>query len=204
MSQSRHYDVRASQMMRESFVKEKRKRYEWKESVGRAYERANERIDARDTKQRNEIMIQRSVPQNLPGAGLILPVINYPKKKESEIMKNIRLQRQLEEKYGNAQTVNINNMKKVDPALRKSMYNGLSHNEEGVYRYLQTRKHVIPEEKYTSPIVSSWEYGWNLWPHMHKFGGSEHARNKVVQQSFYRNGGVINPPNEAAGLSQAM
>nr|XP_056703469.1 protein ATP6V1FNB [Euleptes europaea] len=53
----------------------------------------------------------------------------------------------------------------MKPALREVrslLYQGISHEDEGRYRYLQTRALLRPEDKYTFPITTNFNYGWQM------------------------------------------
>lgn len=50
----------------------------------------------------------------------------------------------------------------VPPATRALLYEGISHDFQGRYRYLNTRKLDMPEMRYIFPITTSFTYGWQL------------------------------------------
>lgn len=50
----------------------------------------------------------------------------------------------------------------VPPATRALLYEGISHDFQGRYRYLSTRKLDMPEMRYVFPITTSFTYGWQL------------------------------------------
>lgn len=50
----------------------------------------------------------------------------------------------------------------VLPATRALLYEGVSHDFQGRYNYLNTRKLDIPEMRYLFPITSNFTYGWQL------------------------------------------
>ncbi|KAM4873938.1 protein SPMIP1 [Thomomys bottae] len=52
----------------------------------------------------------------------------------------------------------------VQPAIRALLYEGISHDFQGRYRYLNTRKLDNPEKRYFFPITTSFAYGWQLGP----------------------------------------
>ncbi|XP_069852818.1 protein SPMIP1 [Dipodomys merriami] len=52
----------------------------------------------------------------------------------------------------------------VEPAIRALLFEGISHDFQGRYRYLNTRKLDIPEKRYFFPITTSFTYGWQLGP----------------------------------------
>lgn len=50
----------------------------------------------------------------------------------------------------------------VLPATRALLYEGISHDFQGRYRYLNTRKLDVPETRYLFPITTNFIYGWQL------------------------------------------
>lgn len=50
----------------------------------------------------------------------------------------------------------------VLPATRALLYKGISHDLQGRYRYLNTRKLDLPETRYLLPITTNFTYGWQL------------------------------------------
>lgn len=50
----------------------------------------------------------------------------------------------------------------VPPATRALLYEGISHDSQGRYRYLHARQRDIPERRYRFPITTSFTYGWQL------------------------------------------
>ena len=67
---------------------------------------------------------------------------------------------------------------------KDKLYDGFTKEEKGRYQYLKERKNVIPEQKYSFPILSSWEYGWKL-DEQFKLQRPKHARTRMIQDSFY-------------------
>lgn len=56
----------------------------------------------------------------------------------------------------------LSEMYPVLPATRALLYEGISHDSQGRYRYLNTRKLVVPEKRYLFPITTNFTYGWQL------------------------------------------
>lgn len=50
----------------------------------------------------------------------------------------------------------------VLPAIRALLYEGISHDSQGRYCYLNTRKLDVPEKRYLFPITTNFTYGWQL------------------------------------------
>ena len=50
----------------------------------------------------------------------------------------------------------------LPPATRALLYEGISHDFQGRYRYLSTRKLDMPEKRYLFPITTNFTCGWQL------------------------------------------
>lgn len=50
----------------------------------------------------------------------------------------------------------------VLPSIRALLYDGISHDLQGRYHYLNTRKLDLPEKRYLFPITTNFTYGWQL------------------------------------------
>lgn len=53
-------------------------------------------------------------------------------------------------------------MRPVPREVHNLLYQGISHEDEGRYRYLKTRMLLAPEDKYTFPLTSNFNYGWQM------------------------------------------
>jgi hypothetical protein len=60
------------------------------------------------------------------------------------------------------QAPSYSEMYPVPPATRALLYEGISHDFQGRYQYLNTRKLDMPERRYLFPITPSFTYGWQL------------------------------------------
>ncbi|XP_065179864.1 protein SPMIP1-like [Sycon ciliatum] len=82
-------------------------------------------------------------------------------------------------------------MRAPSAKTRDILYNGLSHDGEGRYKYLTTRKLENVERRYEYPLTYTQEYGWKIRDSMDKYHPSEFGRTAIVRDSFYRHGGVF-------------
>uniref|UniRef100_A0A8C6YCV4 Sperm microtubule inner protein 1 n=1 Tax=Naja naja TaxID=35670 RepID=A0A8C6YCV4_NAJNA len=73
-------------------------------------------------------------------------------------------------------------MKPAPREVRNLLYQGISHEDEGRYRYLKLRLLVPPEEKYTFPITTNFTYGWQM---------GEATCAKTRTDSFFRKNGAF-------------
>ncbi|KAM8813316.1 protein SPMIP1 [Rhynchonycteris naso] len=78
----------------------------------------------------------------------------------------------------------------VLPAIRALLYEGISHDSQGRYRYLNTRKLDVPEKRYLFPITTNFTYGWQLGPIVKQ----ELVSCKMCRiESFFRKNGAFAP-----------
>ncbi|XP_060878148.1 uncharacterized protein LOC132950644 [Metopolophium dirhodum] len=73
--------------------------------------------------------------------------------------------------------------------IEQQLYNGISRNEEGRYRYLKTRNRFSPDEKYRVCPTYNYKYGWNI----NKMGPSvvpKHGRKQVLKKAMYSIHGI--------------
>ncbi|XP_036103539.1 protein ATP6V1FNB [Molossus molossus] len=77
----------------------------------------------------------------------------------------------------------------VLPATRALLYEGISHDFQGRYQYLKTRKLDIPEMRYLFPITTNFTYGWQLGPPVKKELFCSMGR----IESFFRKNGAFAP-----------
>ncbi|XP_025721342.1 protein SPMIP1 [Callorhinus ursinus] len=79
-------------------------------------------------------------------------------------------------------------MHPVPPATQALLYEGISHDFQGRYRYLNTRKLDMPEMRYLFPITTSFAYGWQLGPPVKQ----ELVSRKMCRtESFFRKNGAF-------------
>ncbi|XP_015683241.1 protein ATP6V1FNB [Protobothrops mucrosquamatus] len=79
-------------------------------------------------------------------------------------------------------------MKPAPREVRNLLYQGISHEDEGRYRYLKMRLLVAPEEKYTFPITTNFTYGWQMGK-MAAFHVAPTAKTRT--DSFFRKNGAF-------------
>ncbi|XP_028602608.1 protein SPMIP1 [Podarcis muralis] len=79
-------------------------------------------------------------------------------------------------------------MRPAPRELRNLLYQGISHEDEGRKRYLKLRLLVNPEDKYTFPVTTNFNYGWQ----MGKLATSHVAPTpKCRIDSFFRKNGAF-------------
>lgn len=138
----------------------------------------------------------RYLRQGLPS---INPMEYALKQKKEEDARIRQIQMEARKKYTSEE------MRKVDRKGQAQLFDGFSKEGRGRYQYLQQRHEVIPERKYTFPILSSWDYGW-------KFGQEaaprkpHNARTKLITDTFYTRNGVptLPEPTERPSMDRSV
>lgn len=82
-------------------------------------------------------------------------------------------------------------MEPADGETKKMLYEGLSSEGRGRYSYLRTRNNLGPDQKYSYPMLSSWEYGWRLDDVVkEELKNPIHGRMQIIHETFYRRNGI--------------
>ncbi|XP_055139916.1 protein SPMIP1 [Symphalangus syndactylus] len=82
----------------------------------------------------------------------------------------------------------MSEMYPIPPVTRALLYEGISHDFQGRYRYLNTRKLDMPEMRYLFPVTTSFMYGWQLGPPVKQ----ELVSCKMCRiESFFRKNGAF-------------
>lgn len=92
-------------------------------------------------------------------------------------------------------------MRRVDDGTKSVLYEGFSKEGRGRHRYLQQRHNVMPEQKYTFPFVSSWEYGWKIGEETEAYQRPTFARTAKVKETFYTRNGIPTMLSPTSGPS---
>lgn len=94
--------------------------------------------------------------------------------------------------------------REASPDEKRMLFEGLSRDRQGRWKYLNTRQQYKPEEKYEFPVTSSMSYGWRVYDENNKrinsvsssldstLPPSKYAVRNLVINTFYRDNGVIN------------
>ncbi|KAK7499479.1 hypothetical protein BaRGS_00009131 [Batillaria attramentaria] len=83
-------------------------------------------------------------------------------------------------------------MRPPSPKTKDALFDGFTKEGKGRHQYLRRRYDTIPENKFTFPMVSSWEYGWRLGDVIKKedIKKPTHGRTRVVEDTFYTRNGI--------------
>jgi len=73
---------------------------------------------------------------------------------------------------------------------RLRLYNGISRDGEGRRDYLRTRVETAPEDRYHVPLLTSWQYGWQIAQREELFDRPSHRRTSGIKESFFARNGV--------------
>ncbi|XP_041835824.1 uncharacterized protein LOC121636396 [Melanotaenia boesemani] len=93
------------------------------------------------------------------------------------------------------QQLDVHLKRTVSPPTRQTLHHDSSHHGTGRSLYLKRRGHIVPEEKFDFPLLSSWEYGWRLGDFNLNYRTPSFARLSVVKSTFYSRNGVFNIPS---------
>lgn len=83
-------------------------------------------------------------------------------------------------------------MRPPEEEVRRQLYDGISRDGKGRLQYLRTRNLPSPDAKYRLPVVSSWEYGWNVDDIVRRedVKKPEFGRKKLITDTFYTRNGI--------------
>lgn len=83
-------------------------------------------------------------------------------------------------------------MRPVSPVVRRTLYSGITKEGKGRHIYLKQRYDKIPEEKFSFPTCSSWDYGWRLNDVIKKEEVKKptYGRHKIIEDTFYSRNGL--------------
>ncbi|XP_016281636.1 protein ATP6V1FNB [Monodelphis domestica] len=62
------------------------------------------------------------------------------------------------------EAIEVAEMYPVPPETRELLYQGISHDFQGRYNYLEKRQMAKPDERYLFPVTTNFTYGWQLGP----------------------------------------
>ncbi|XP_019360518.1 PREDICTED: uncharacterized protein LOC109289081 [Gavialis gangeticus] len=92
-------------------------------------------------------------------------------------------------------------MRPASPGTMRLLYQGISWEGKGRHLYLQERKQKSPEDKFSYPVLSSWEYGWRLGGFVTEGKAPMHAKSRIVRDTFYIKNGIFHHPSKSDKLS---
>lgn len=155
MARHLNMDTLQQNFWKEEYLKEIMLRFDWHQKYGALVKSKQERQRERRKKAVETTLRLPSVKAPFPEKPKIPPPPPEPPK-EDDLM-------------GVDEMVLKAEMKPAHREVRELLYQGISHEEEGRYRYLKTRALLRPEDKYTFPITTNFNYGWQmgkwvLWP----------------------------------------
>ncbi|GAB1609715.1 protein ATP6V1FNB-like [Argonauta hians] len=87
-------------------------------------------------------------------------------------------------------------MRPIDQDTKDLLYDGISRDGKGRVKYLKQRYLEDPENKFSFPVTSGMEYGWNIGELVKNFniGKSIHGRRCILRDTFYRRNGIVMKP----------
>jgi len=83
-------------------------------------------------------------------------------------------------------------MRPVSGKTKEMLYDGFTKEGKGRYQYLHARNEQNPEDKFSFPLLSSWEYGWRLSDVIKKeeIKKPKNGRTRIVADTFYTRTGI--------------
>ncbi|NP_001388197.1 protein ATP6V1FNB [Rattus norvegicus] len=142
MSRQLNMDTVRQNFWKEEYLKEMMLRYEWQRKYGTLV-KAKQKAKAASR-------LPFKLPTMLPKVPVSLPPVSKtaPSKAPSPTPEPLFL----------------SEMYPVPPDTKALLYEGISHDLQGRYQYLNTRKLDLPETRYLFPITTNFTYGWQLGP----------------------------------------
>ena len=88
---------------------------------------------------------------------------------------------------------------------KEQLFKGFTKEGRGRYLYLKNRHEVSPEDKFSFPMLSSWEYGWKL-KEARAPVRPKYARTPKIKDTFYTRNRVptLGDPTLGLGFDKAM
>ena len=83
---------------------------------------------------------------------------------------------------------------------REKLFDGFTKEGRGRYLYLKNRHEVIPEDKFSFPMISSWDYGWKL-KDAHVLSRPRYARTRKIADTFYTRNRVPSLEDPTLGMT---
>ncbi|XP_007953598.1 protein ATP6V1FNB [Orycteropus afer afer] len=142
MSRQLNMDTLRQNFWKEEYLREKMLRCEWYRKYGSL------------VKARQKAKAAARLPLKLPTLHPQAPLLPPPAPKEAPSKSPSSIQ----------EAPFQSEMCPVPPATRALLYEGISHDSQGRYCYLNTRKLDLPEKRYLFPITTNFTYGWQLGP----------------------------------------
>jgi len=173
-------DTRVQRFLEESYNKERDTRLAWHADRGPRKSGKSKQFEVFRRKIENESKPAEALLAKLPKD---VKEVRYNKK-----IKNF------DDTFGPMDEDNLLSceMRPVTPKTKTQLYEGFTKEGKGRYQYLATRYEKIPEEKFSFPLLSSWEYGWRLADVIKKdeIKKPKNGRTRIVADTFYTRTGI--------------
>ncbi|KAJ4449926.1 hypothetical protein ANN_01333 [Periplaneta americana] len=91
-------------------------------------------------------------------------------------------------------SVSLDVMRPVSPKVRRLLYKGISHEDEGRWLYLRKRTQLAPKQRYYFQETSGFGYGWHE-PSKTLNYGSRFGKSSAPREDFYRRNGIGPDPS---------
>ncbi|KAL8222567.1 UNVERIFIED_CONTAM: hypothetical protein K2H54_077473 [Gekko kuhli] len=176
MARALNMDSLQQNFWKEEYLKEIMLRFGWHQKYGALVKAKQER--------------QRDRRKKAVETTLKLPSVKapFPEKPRSPPHPPLAEPPQERDLMGVDEMVLATEMKPAPRELRNLLYQGISHEDEGRYRYLKLRALLRPEDKYTFPITTNFNYGWQMGNMASSYVAPEP---KCRIDSFFRKNGAF-------------
>lgn len=180
---SRSYpaNTQIQKFLEESYNKERDVRLAWHAKLGPR--------DSGKSKQ-FEVFRRKIENESKPAEGFLAKV----PKDTVEPRYNKKITRVEDTLAGRAESANVLSaeMRPVTPGTKTKLYDGFTKEGKGRHQYLVSRYEKNPEEKFSFPLLSSWEYGWRLGDVIRKEDIKKpvNGRTRIVADTFYTRTGI--------------
>ena len=182
MSRSFPANTQIQRFLEESYNRERDARLSW-------YTRNSRGADTKGSKQLE--VFKKKIEAGAPRPTETLLALRHVKPKNYHKQK-MNHEDHLVKLAGEKPDALLVEMRPVTSLTRGKLYDGFTKEGKGRYQYLLDRYQNIPEDKYSFPLCSSWEYGWRLGDVIKQedIKKPAHGRTKIVADTFYTRTGI--------------
>ncbi|XP_072254863.1 protein SPMIP1 [Pyxicephalus adspersus] len=185
MAREFNLTTQKQEFLRECYLKEILTRFNWRRRYG-------QNLPCFENKKQKIVMTKNTVSFKLPAITDAVIHDRMDQKRSEKIHRKKQSPKERNQIEPTCFTDNL--MRPASPRTRNLLYSGTSKEEQGRYQYMKARNNLRPENKYTYPLVSSWEYGWQMG-NASNSNGSPYRRCRIVNDTFFRKNGIPCQPH---------
>ncbi|KAM5172348.1 protein SPMIP1-like [Mantella aurantiaca] len=182
------------EFLKECYVKEILTRARWHRRYGQNFPRlANTKI--KTPKAKDRFKLPAIADDAFRGSMEEKRSERRPEKRSEPVQEDLLSPKGVKERDGGEATGFTETlMRPASPGTLSLLYSGTSNEQQGRYRYMNARNQLKPEDKYTQPLLSSWEYGWQMGDVTGSDGG-RYRRCRIVSDTFFSKNGIPQQPH---------